>query len=119
MRSLAALGFATVALLAGATGAHGTPSAAATQHSIVVSGNGSVATVPDRAQLSFGVTSDAKTASAALRANAVEMTKVIAALKGQGIPAADIQTQFVSLSLRYTPNGEDIVGYTAANSVNV
>src|SRR5712691_5565142 len=118
MRALAVVCFAVVALLAGATGAGGA-SSATTQHSIVVLGNGSVATVPDRAQLSFGVTSDAKTASAALRANAAEMTKVIAALKGQGIAAADIQTQFVSLSPRYTPNGEDIVGYTAANSVNV
>jgi uncharacterized protein len=118
MRSFAALAVAAVALLAGAAGAGGSPQTAATQHSIVVSGNGSVATVPDRAQLSFGVSSDAKTASAALHANAAEMTKVIAALKGQGIAAADIRTQFVSLSPRYTPNGEDIVGYTAANSVN-
>ena len=117
MRSLAVIGFAAVALLAGATRAGGT-SAAAAQHSIVVSGNGSVATVPDRAQLSFGVSSDAKTASAALRANAVEMTKVIAALKGQGIAAADIQTQFVSLSPRYSSNGEEIVGYSAANLVS-
>jgi uncharacterized protein YggE len=117
MRSLAVIGFAAVALLAGAAGADGA-TAAATQHSIVVSGNGSVATVPDRAQLSFGVSSDARTASAALRANAGEMTKVIAALKQQGIAAADIQTQFVSLSSRYSPNGADIVGYTATNSVN-
>lgn len=117
MRSLAVIGFAAVALLAGAAGAGGTTTAA-TQHSIVVSGSGSVATVPDRAQFSFGVSSDAKTASAALRANAAEMARVIAAVKGQGIAAADIQTQFVSLSLRYSPNGEEIVGYTATNSVS-
>jgi uncharacterized protein YggE len=118
MRSLAAIGFASVALLSGAAGAGGA-SSAATQHSIVVSGNGAVATVPDRAQLSLGVSSDAKTASAVLRANAAEMTRVIAAVKAQGIAAADIRTEFVSLSPRYTPNGEDIAGYTAANSVNV
>ncbi len=117
MRALAVVCFAVVALLAGATGAGGA-SSATTQHSIVVLGNGSVATVPDRAQLSFGVSSDAKTASAALRANAVEMTKVIAALKAQGIAAADIRTEFVSLGARYSANGQEIVGYTAANSVN-
>ena len=117
MRSLAVLAVAVVALLAGAAGAGGA-SSATTQHSIVVSGSGSVATVPDRAQLSFGVSSDAKTASAALRANAVEMTKVIAALKAQGIAAADIRTEFVSLGVRYSANGQEIVGYTAANSVN-
>jgi uncharacterized protein YggE len=117
MRSLAVLAVAIVALLTGAARAGGA-SSVTTQHSIVVSGNGSVATVPDRAQLSFGVSSDARTASAALRANAAEMTKVIAALKTQGVAAADIQTQFVALSPRYSSNGEQIVGYQAANSVN-
>ena len=118
MRSLAVIGIALVALLAGAAGAGGS-TAAATQHSIVVTGNGAVATVPDRAQLSFGVSSDARTASAALRANAVEMTKVIAAIKGQGIAAADIRTEQVSLSPRHTQNGEGIIGYTVTNSVGV
>ena len=118
MRTLAVVGFVVVALLAGASGAGGA-SLAATQHSIVVSGAGSVSTVTDRAQCSFGVTSAGKTASAALRANAADMTKVIAALKAQGIAAGDIRTQLVSLSPRYSPNGEDIVGYTAMNSVGV
>lgn len=115
MRSLAVIGLASVSLLAGAQGG----SSAAVQHSIVVNGTGSVATVPDRAQLSFGVSSDAKTASAALRANAAEMTKVIAAVKAQGIAGADIRTELVSLSPRTTPNGDGIIGYTAANSVAV
>jgi len=117
MRSLAVIGVALVALLAGAAGAGGATAAA--QHSIVVIGNGAVSTVPDRAQLSFGVSTDAKTASAALRANAAEATRVIAAIKGQGIAAADIRTEQVSLSPRYTQNGDGIVGYTAMNSVGV
>jgi uncharacterized protein len=118
MRSLALLGLALVALLAGAGGAVGS-SAALPGHSIVVTGSGAVATTPDEAQLSVGVSSDAKSASAALRANAADMTKVIAAVKTQGISAADIHTQFVSLSPRYTQNGEGIAGYTATNSVTV
>jgi uncharacterized protein YggE len=64
------------------------------------------------------VSSDAKTASAALRTNAAEMTKVIAALKSQGIAAADLRTDLVSLSSRYSQNGETVVGYTATNSVS-
>lgn len=119
MRSLAVTAVALVALLAGAAGAGGTTTAAATQHSIVVTGNGAVATVPDRAQVSFGVSTDAKTASAALRANGAEAAKVIAAIKGQGIAAADIRTEQVSLSPRYTQSGDGIVGYTATNSVGV
>jgi uncharacterized protein YggE len=118
MRSLAVIGVALVALLAGAAEAGGM-TAAATQHSIVVTGNGAVATVPDRAQLSFGVSSDARTASAALRAKAAEMAKVIASIKGQGIAAADIRTEQVSLSPRYTQSGEGIIGYTVTNSVGV
>ena len=74
--------------------------------------------VPDRAQVSFGVSTIAKTASAALRANAAEMTKVIAAIKGQGIGGADIRTDLVSLSPRYSQSGDAVVGYEAANSVS-
>jgi uncharacterized protein YggE len=118
MRTIAVIAVALVALLAGAAGAVGS-TAAVTQHSIVVTGNGAVETVPDRAQLSFGVVSDAKTASAALRANAAEATKVIAAIKAQGIAAADIRTEQVSLAPRYTQNGDGIIGYTATNSVGV
>jgi uncharacterized protein len=123
MKPLAAIaavvaGAAAVGLL-GAGGAGSAPAEVGTQHSIVVAGQGSVSTRPDRAQLSFGVSTDAKSASAALRANAAEMTKVIAAVKAQGIPAADIRTDLVSLSPRYAQNGETVVGYTATNSVSV
>jgi uncharacterized protein YggE len=117
MKSLAVVGAVLAVLVAGATRAGGAPSAAL-QHSIVVAGQGTVSARPDRAQLSFGVTSDAKSASAALRANGAEMTKVIAALKAQGIAAADLRTDLVSLSPRYSQNGETVVGYTATNSVS-
>ena len=117
MKSLAVVASVLAVLVVGVTGAGGVPSAAP-QHSIVVAGQGSIAARPDRAQLSFGVSSDAKTASAALRTNAAEMTKVIAALKSQGIAAADLRTDLVSLSSRYSQNGETVVGYTATNSVS-
>ncbi len=117
--SLAVLGIGVAALLAGAAEAGGASSAAAAQHSIVVTGDGAVTTVPDRAALSFGVSTDAKTASAALHANAAEITRVIAAVKAQGIPAAEIRTELVSLAPRYTPNGAGLAGYTATNSLAV
>ena len=118
MKSLAVIGAMVVALLSVTAGAGGASTAAAAQHSIVVSGNGSVASVPDRAQVSFGVSSDGKTASAALHANAAEMSKVIAAVKAAGIPAADIKTEVISLSERYSQNGEAIAGFVATNSVS-
>lgn len=118
MRFIAVVGVAAALLVGGVAGA-GSADSSATTHAVVVTGQGSVTTTPDRAQLSLGVSSDARTASAALRANAAEMTKVIAAVKAQGIAPADIQTQFVSLSPRYTANGDGIVGYTATNTVAV
>jgi len=118
MRAYATLGIALVSLLLGAaSGAGAQPPPRS--HAIVVTGQGSVRTVPDRAQLSLGVSTDARTAAGALRANAGEVAKVIAAVKGQGIPAADIQTEQVSLSVRYGENGDAIAGYTATNSVSV
>jgi uncharacterized protein YggE len=117
MKSLAVVGAVLAVLVAGATRAGGA-SSAAPQHSIVVAGEGSVVARPDRAQLSFGVSSDARTASAALRASAAEMTKVIAALKAQGIASADLKTDLVSLSPRYSQNGETVIGYTVTNAVS-
>ena len=118
MKPLVFAGALVAAILLGTAGAAGASSEATVQHSIVVTGQGSVSTVPDRAQVSFGVSTDAKTASAALRANAAEMTKVIAAVKGEGVAAADIKTDLVSLSPRYSQNGDTVVGYTATNSVS-
>jgi uncharacterized protein len=85
---------------------------------ITVSGAGTVTTVPDRAELSFGVVSQAATARAALAANAGEMRRVIDALRDAGVAAEDIQTQYLSLSPRYSNDGERIVGYTAQNTVS-
>jgi uncharacterized protein YggE len=119
MKSLAVIAAVGAVLMLGLVRAGGaSTTAAATQHSIVVTGQGSVATTPDRAQVSFGVSTNAKTASAALRANAGEMTRVIAALKGQGIAAADIRTDLVSLSPRYSQGGDAVIGYEATNSVS-
>ncbi|HKP17110.1 MAG TPA: SIMPL domain-containing protein [Gaiellaceae bacterium] len=118
MRAFAALAILGTVVGLSLQGAAGAAPAAVPTHSIVVTGSGSVRTTPNRAQVSFGVTTNANTASAALRANGTEMAKVIAAVKAQGIAAADIRTESVSLSPRYSQNGDEIVGYTAANSVS-
>jgi uncharacterized protein YggE len=88
------------------------------QNGITVSGSGSVETVPDRAEFSFGVQSRGRTAREALNANATEMRRVIDALKDAGVAAADIQTTQVSLSPVMSPEGETITGYMAANTVS-
>src|SRR5215203_349399 len=82
---------------------------------ITVQGTGTVTSVPDRAQLSFGVESQGETARAALAASAGQMRRVLAALKATG--AEDVKTQYVALSPRY---GDDMIvlGYVATNTVS-
>jgi len=109
----------TVAVAGGAAGAVGETSAAsATVRSITATGSGAALSVPNRAAFSFGVTTQAKTASGALNGNNTEMRKVIDAIKRAGVASKDVQTSSVSLSPRYSANGEDIVGFTATNLVN-
>ncbi len=61
------------------------PGTALAARTITVSGTGTVTTVPNEADFTFGVSDTAATANAALGANASRMNAVIAALKGQGV----------------------------------
>jgi uncharacterized protein len=90
-------------------------SAAEPSGSITVQGTGTIESVPDRAQMSFGVETHADAAKAALGANASEMRRLIAALESAG--GKDVQTQYVSVSPRY---GDDmtVLGYVATNTVS-
>jgi uncharacterized protein len=111
----AAVVFAGVGAPGFASGDTAPPS---TSRSITVSGTGSVSATPNQASFTFGVSSQAKTAVQALAANSADMTKLIAALKAAGIPAASLQTSSVSLSAVTSDSDQTIVGYTASNSVS-
>jgi uncharacterized protein YggE len=93
-----------------------TPAAQAVP-SITVSGTGSVSTVPNQAEFTFGVSSRGKTAVQTLAANGAEMGKLIDALKAAGVPSESLQTSSVSLSPVTSSDGNTIVGYQASNSV--
>lgn len=84
---------------------------------ITVTGVGTVSARPDRADFTFGVESQGKTADEALAANTAAVQKVIEAIKGAGVAASDIQTQQVSVYPRYSNDGQTIVGFTATNTV--
>jgi uncharacterized protein YggE len=86
---------------------------------ITVTGMGVVRTVPDRAEITFGVVTQGRTASQALSANDAAIERVVAALRRAGIAAADIQTRSFSVSPRYDEAGTEIVGYTAENTVAI
>jgi uncharacterized protein len=90
-------------------------SAAAEAGGITVQGTASIATAPDRAELSFGVESQGPTAKAALGANAAEMRRVIAAVKAAG--GTNVATQSVSLSPRYDEQNQ-VQAFVATNTVS-
>lgn len=78
---------------------------------------------PDMATISAGVTTQAQTATAALRQNSVEMRSVIDRIKALGIDEKDIQTSGINLSPRYDYNRQTqqqvFRGYQVTNRVSV
>lgn len=87
---------------------------------ISVSATGQTAQAPDRASVSAGVVTQAKTANAAMSANAKKMSAAFNQLKAAGIKESNIRTSQMSLNPRY--NYEDrrvrkIDGYEVRNTV--
>jgi uncharacterized protein len=125
MNPLRIAALAALVVVAAAFAGIGVPERASGQEadpqtrSISATGNGTVTAVPDRAQFSFGVQAQARTASAALQAAGAQLDRVVAALRQAGVVQADIQTEQLSLSPRTNDEGVEILGYTAVNSVSV
>ncbi len=120
----AALAFASL-LLAGTAFAQ-TPVAAPMTSSdgtlLSVSAQAEARRVPDVATLSAGVVTQAADANAAMRANATQMDKVMAAIKAAGIAERDIRTSGISLNpqYKYVENqSPTITGYQASNTVDL
>lgn len=87
-----------------------------------VSASADAKRVPDVATISTGVVTQAADANAAMRANATQMDKVMAAIRAAGIGERDIQTSGISLNpnYKYAENqAPTIMGYQASNTVNV
>lgn len=87
-----------------------------------VSAYGETRVAPDMATISLGVTTDGRTAQAAMQANAARMNQVMAALKKGGFAAKDIQTSQLSVEPQYIyePNQSPrLNGYRASNIVTL
>ncbi len=87
-----------------------------------VSATAEASRTPDIATLSTGVVTQAADANAAMRDNAVQMDRMLAALRAAGIAPRDIQTSGINLNpqYKYAENQPPaIVGYQASNTVNV
>jgi uncharacterized protein YggE len=95
---------------------------AAPEHTISVAGSGKVTVVPDMATIRLGVALERNTAKAARQAAAVQMTKVVDAIRALGVDEKDIATSQVSLQpvYNYPQNGTPrIRGYQLSNVVTV
>jgi len=87
-----------------------------------ISANAEASRVPDIATVSAGVVIQAADGNTAMRQNAQQMDKVLAAIKAAGIAERDVQTSGISLNpqYRYADNvAPKITGYQASNTVNI
>jgi uncharacterized protein YggE len=98
-------------------GASTAGASAAGPRTITVNGTGIVTSVPNQADFTFGVSTNGSTATAALTANAKQMSNVIGVLKALGIADRNIQTAQISLAPNTNQAGTKVVDYTATNSV--
>lgn len=121
-----------IATLVAASALMGLPAAAFAAPQIAITPAGpvvelnvyeSIDVAPDIATIGAGVTTEAPTATAALRQNSTEMQKVIARIKALGVAEADIQTTGINLNARYDYDPETqrqvFRGYQASNRVSV
>jgi len=90
---------------------------------IVVSGEGSVSVPPDYAEITSGVTTQAKTAKEATDANSQQMAALDAVLQKAGIAQNDIQTARFTVAPVYGPPQANsvpkLVGYSVSNQLRV
>lgn len=80
---------------------------------ILTSGDATVSKKPDLATVSAGVQSQASTAAAAQTDLAGKIAKLVARIKGLGVPDADLSTSGYWVGPVYTPDGQTITGYRA------
>lgn len=109
----------------GAAGTAAVPAAnGGTEGTITVSASASVSLVPDKASITFGVTTQEETAALAQSRNGEDVARVIAALTAAGVDEKSIRTEYYSLYPQYdysfTESGEPrVTGYMATTTLSV
>lgn len=113
------LAFGSLAMTASAQ----SPAQVATDGTLLaVSARGEASRAPDIATASAGVVTQGADAGAAMRENAAQMTRVMAAIRAAGVAERDIQTSGINIhpTYRHADNEEPrITGYSANNTVNL
>ena len=116
-----AAAIATVAIVSRGGSDEATATTLGDTRGVAVSGTGTVAIKPDTAFIDVGVQSTAATVEEARARAADAMTKVIDALKANGVNETDIQTTSFSINPQYDypPNASPTLrGYMVANTVS-
>ncbi|KQM65116.1 hypothetical protein ASE75_08740 [Sphingomonas sp. Leaf17] len=85
---------------------------------------GQVKAVPDQAEFSTGVTTDGRTARAAMETNAVAAHRLIEAVTSAGLPPIDQRTSNLSVRAQYRKDADgddtsEIIGYRATNRLTL
>jgi uncharacterized protein len=86
---------------------------------VTVDGYGSVNGTPNQAIISLGVQTQARTAAAAMRANAIKANALVKALEADGVTPPDLQTSGLSVQPNYNNAGDVILDYQVNNSLTV
>ena len=96
--------------------------AVSSQDTVTVSAKGSTRAIPDRAELHFGIRTQAETAEKAQKANSSTVDAVVKVLTQNEIKEKDIQTSMYDVSPQYdwnTGDGTNVIGYSAFSSLSV
>jgi len=98
---------------------------------ITVSGTGTITASPDIADISFTVSKDGATATAAQNSVSTIVTPALAAVSAEGVASTDVQTGSYNLNPKYASNTvvcmvypcpqppQKIVGYTVSETVDI
>ncbi len=117
-----------IAAIAGCAALSAQPALAATEapgkeavmDTVTVTANSSVFEAPDMAQISFGVTSQGKTAEEAQKKNTEQVNKVLAQLEKSGIDKKSIQTTYYNMYANYDYEHDNaITGYNVETTLQV
>lgn len=124
MRHRFAALLAALALSAPAAAVHAqvAPTVPADATLLSVSAQAEARRAPDIATISAGVVTQAADGNTAMRQNAEQMTRVLAAVKAAGVADKDVQTSGINLNpqYRYEENQPPrITGYQASNTVSL
>jgi uncharacterized protein YggE len=96
-----------------------TLAASATGNTVIVVGTGAGVAVPDQANVNLGVQATRASVRDAVGIASNDMTKLLAAVRGQGVQEKDIQTTYISISQQTNCCPQNVIGYTASGQITI